>query len=276
MNDYERVARVIRYLDAHRSENPGLDAAAREAGRSRFHVHRLFTRWAGVTPKGFLQCLAMAQARERLRAGASVLDAALDSGLSSPGRLHDLSVRVEAATPGEVKSGGDGWLIHAGFAESPFGWCVVGEGPRGICHLGFMAARERAQAGVDLTKLWPRARVRWDDGLARSVAARMFVRPATGSEPLRALVRGSEFQLRVWRALVRVPEGALVTYGRLAEAAGAPGGARAAGTAVGANPVAYVIPCHRVIRETGVAGGYRWGAERKRLMLAREGCITGC
>lgn len=269
MTDYERVARVIRYLDAHQLEQPGLDELAATAGLSAGHFHRLFSRWAGVTPKDFLQCLTLENARERLRSGQSVFDAALDAGLSSAGRLHDLCVTLEAATPGELKAGGAGWEIGAGFAETPFGLCCVGEGPRGVCFLEFVENRDPGS----LLAAWPNAAVRWDDSVAEAITAKMF-QPGSRGE-LRAWVRGTPFQVRVWRALMRIPCGVLVSYGQLAEAVGHPGAARAVGSAVGANSLAYLIPCHRVIRETGVSGHYRWGAARKRVMLGWEGGIPG-
>ncbi len=273
MKDYDRIARVIRYLDAHQAEQPDLARLADHAGLSPFHFHRLFTTWAAITPKDFLQQLTLARARAVLREGEGVLEAAIDAGLSGPGRLHDLCVTLEAASPGEIKSGGAGWTITAGFADSPFGGYLAGEGPRGVCHLSFIESGTGEAALDGLHADWPNARLRRDDDAAARLAARIFAAPAgvSAARPaLRALVRGTAFQLRVWRALLRIPSGALITYGRLAAALGMPGAARAVGTAVGRNPLAYLIPCHRVIRETGAAGGYRWGAERKRAMLARE------
>jgi len=264
MNDYERVARIIRYLDAHSDEQPGLDVLAAEAGLSEAHFHRLFSRWAGVTPKDFLQCLTAENARKRLRRGESVLDAALGAGLSSPGRLHDLCVTLEAASPGEIKSGGAGWEIVAGFAETPFGPCCIGNGPRGLCHLAFVETEDHR----DIEAAWPRARFRWSDAAAREMAAGIF---QTGAgTPWKAFVRATPFQLRVWRALLRIPPGAVVSYGHLARAIGSPQASRAVGSAVGANPLAYLIPCHRVIRETGIIGQYRWGQDRKQALLAYE------
>jgi AraC family transcriptional regulator, regulatory protein of adaptative response / methylated-DNA-[protein]-cysteine methyltransferase len=272
MNDYERIARVIRYLDENHADQPDLAALAKHAGLSRYHLHRLFTSWAGITPKDFLQCLTLTCAGRLLRNGRNVLDAALDAGLSSPGRLHDLCVSLEAASPGEVKSGGDGWTINIGFAGSPFGRFLVGESPRGICHLSFVEAGGEAAAVSALKTRWPRARLQRNDAVAGNFARRIFDRPAMGATPapLRAFVRGTPFQVRVWRALLQVRPGALVSYGELAAAVGRPAAARAVGSAVGQNPLAYLIPCHRVIRETGVIGDYRWGRVRKRAMLAWE------
>lgn len=268
MNDYERVARIIRHLDSHHEEQPDLEELAAHLGLSRFHFHRLFSRWAGVTPKDFLQCLTLEHARERLRQGESVLDAALDAGLSSPGRLHDLCVTLEAATPGEIKGGGEGWVVEAGFAETPFGLCCIGNGPRGLCHLAFVENAERATAAEAILASWPKVELRWNHALARRIANEVF-QPGAGTH-LRALVRGTAFQLRVWRALLHIPHGGVVSYGHLAAAIGCQGAARAVGTAVGANSLAYLIPCHRVIRETGVIGQYRWGRERKQALLGWE------
>jgi len=272
MNDYERIAQVIRYLDDRHVEQPALATLAARTGLSRFHFHRLFSTWAGITPKGFLQCLTLSRAKDLLRDGESVLDVALESGLSGPGRLHDLCVNLEAASPGELKSGGAGWTISAGFAETPFGKCLVAEGPRGICHLSFVESESEKAAFAALQGDWPQARLQRDDAAAERLTARIFARPdGARSQPvLRAFVRGTPFQVRVWRALLRIQPGRLTSYGRLANAIAQPAAARAVGTAVGQNPLAYLIPCHRVIRETGVMGNYRWGAIRKRAMMAWE------
>jgi len=273
MNDYQRIARVIRYLDeCHRSQ-PDLATLAERVGLSPFHFHRLFSAWAGVTPKDFLQCLTLAHAKELLRAGESVLDAALSAGLSGPGRLHDLCVGLEAASPGEWKSGGEGWTIVVGLADSPFGRCLIAESPRGICHLSFIETENGAAELAALAADWPRARLQRTDAAAARLARRVFERPdRAGSRPaLRAWVRGTPFQVRVWRALLALPPGTLVSYGGLAAALGKPTAARAVGTAVGQNPLAYLIPCHRVIRETGVIGDYRWGRTRKQAIVAWEG-----
>jgi AraC family transcriptional regulator of adaptative response/methylated-DNA-[protein]-cysteine methyltransferase len=271
MNDYERIARVIRYLDEHHAEQPDLAVLAKRAGLSPFYFHRLFATWAGVTPKDFLQCLTFTRVKESLQAGKSILDAALEAGLSGPGRAHDLCVNLEAASPGEMKSGGAGWTLIAGFIETPFGKCLIAEGPRGICHLGFIEPGTEKAAWDELRENWPNARLRRNDSAIAKIAAQIFTGSARrGRRPLRAFVQGTPFQLRVWRALVKIPAGHLTTYGRLAEAVGNAKASRAVGSAVGANPVAYLIPCHRVIRETGVIGEYRWGQERKRALVAWE------
>lgn len=275
MNDYERIARVIRYLDEHHAEQPDLAALARRAGLSPFHFHRLFSTWAGVTPKDFLQCLTLAHLKQSLQNGQSVLDSALDAGLSGPGRAHDLCVNLEAATPGEMKTGGNGWTLIAGFAETPFGTSLIAESPRGICHLAFIEPGNEDTAWAELHENWPNARLRRNDSAAAKIAAQILTRPTRRARPaLRAFVRGTPFQLRVWRALIRIPSGHLTTYGRLAAVLNMPTAARAVGSAVGANSIAYLIPCHRVIRETGVVGDYRWGTLRKRALLAWEEAST--
>jgi AraC family transcriptional regulator of adaptative response/methylated-DNA-[protein]-cysteine methyltransferase len=272
VSNYERIAQIIRYLDARHAEQPGLAELAGHLGLSPFHFHRLFSDWAGVTPKDFLQCLTLAHARKLLRDGQSVLNSALETGFSGPGRLHDLCVTLEAASPGELQSGGKGWRILFGFAETPFGECIAAQSPRGICYLGFVDGADRQTAEAALKETWPAAEMARDDALGARLAAQVFHRskPENERPGIRAFVRGSAFQVRVWKALLRVPPGSLVTYGRLAAAIGAPSAARAAGSAVGDNPLAYLIPCHRVIRETGLMGGYRWGQLRKRAMVASE------
>lgn len=275
MNDFERIARIIRFLDSHRTAQPGLNSLAAAAGLSEFHFHRLFHRWAGVTPKDFLQALTVEHAKRRLRESASVLDAALDAGLSGPGRLHDLLVTLEAASPGEFRTGGRGLNLEWGTAESPFGPCTFGWNARGICHLAFCDPAPASQPPPALLENWPNANCRRNDSGAQRRANQVFNQRVTSATSLRAVVRGTEFQLRVWRALLEIPAGAVVSYRQLARAIGQPQAARAVGAACGANPIAYLIPCHRVIRETGVIQGYRWGTTRKRALLAWESTTAG-
>jgi len=272
MNDYERIANVIRFLDRHHTEQPDLNQLATAAGLSPFHFHRLFSTWAGVTPKDFLQCLTLEHVKQLLLEGNNVLDAALDAGLSGPGRLHDLCVTLEAASPGEMKNGGAGILIDYGFTETPFGEALIAETKRGICHLSFVDGNGRNGARDFLTSEWPNAKLQRADRRAEELAGKIFAQPRQNQSvrPLRAFVRGTPFQVRVWRALLSVPTGSLTTYGRLAQAIGQSKAARAVGSAVGANPISFVIPCHRVIRETGALGNYGGGRIRKRAIVGWE------
>lgn len=267
MNDYDRIAKVIHYLDEHHLSQPTVAELATVADLSESHLHRLFQRWAGTTPKGFLKCLTIEHAKHLLEQSSSVLDAAFDAGLSGPGRLHDLFVTMNAISPGEYKAKGAGVEITFGTAESPFGICHLAWTDRGICHLEFVSETGDA---VSLPENWSRASLRQDTSGARRLAARIFSPDKSPNEPLKLLVHGTDFQLKVWRALLRIPEGQLVSYGNLAETIGSPGASRAVGTACGANPIAYLIPCHRVIRQTGVIKGYRWGGTRKKAILAFE------
>src|SRR2546423_525585 len=265
MNDYERVATVIRFLDRHHTDQPDLNELAAAAGLSPFHFHRLFSAWAGVTPKDFLQCLTLEHVKQLLLNGRNVFDAALGAGLSGPGRLHDLCVTLEAASPGEMKNGGAGMQIDYGFAETAFGEALIAETKRGICYLSFVNGNGRSDARDLLMSQWPNAKLHRSDGRIAELSGTIFIqgREGTSRRPLRAFVRGTPFQLRVWRALLRVPSGSLTTYGRLAEAIGQSKAARAVGSAVGANPISFIIPCHRVIRETGALGNYGGGPPRQ-------------
>ncbi|MEM7146591.1 MAG: methylated-DNA--[protein]-cysteine S-methyltransferase [Verrucomicrobiota bacterium] len=275
MNDYERVARVIRYLDERHMEQPSLETVAAGSGLSVSRLHRLFSEWAGVTPKEFVQSVTFEHARRLLREGESVLGASLESGLSGPGRLHDLCVSFEALSPGELKRGGEGVVVRYGFSGSPFGECLVAETERGLSHLSFVSEGCREELVERVASDWPGAElVRCDEG-AEARAREIFVKAGgngrAAGRGIKLWVRGTPFRVQVWRALLRIPPGRLATYGDLAKVVGSPGGSRAVGSAVGANPLAYLIPCHRVIRQTGALGGYRWGVDRKRVMLALEG-----
>jgi AraC family transcriptional regulator, regulatory protein of adaptative response / methylated-DNA-[protein]-cysteine methyltransferase len=268
MSDYERIAAAIRFLDDHRHEQPGLETVAASVGLSPSRFHRLFSAWAGATPKDFLQCLTLADAKEALLRGSSVLDAALDAGLSGPGRLHDLCVTLEAATPGEIKARGMGLTVRYGLADCLFGMCLIAETPRGICHLSFFDEGGYDDAFAELQSEWPAADLVRNDALAKQRTSSIFDPHSGGTWKLH--VRGTAFQLRVWRALLAIPSGDLASYAKLAALAGNPNASRATGSAVGSNPVSFLIPCHRVIRNTGIVGNYRWGKTRKQAMLAWE------
>jgi AraC family transcriptional regulator, regulatory protein of adaptative response / methylated-DNA-[protein]-cysteine methyltransferase len=271
--DFARVAGAIRYIDDNFRAQPRLATIAAAAGLSEFHFNRLFRRWAGVTPRQYLAFVTARAARGALAGSPSVLDAAYTLGLSGPGRLHDLLVTLDALTPGEVKARGRGVRLSYGFTDTPFGTALLANTSRGLSHLAFVECGAEAAALADLSSLWPQAQRLRDDAAAIELARRIWPEsdPAAG-EPvksaLRLAVRGTNFQIRVWRALLELGSAGPTSYAALARAAGIAGGARAVGNAVGANPVAWLIPCHNVLRKDGALGGYRWGAERKRAILA--------
>jgi AraC family transcriptional regulator of adaptative response/methylated-DNA-[protein]-cysteine methyltransferase len=273
-HDRARVERALRFLHEQRREQPALEEVARAVGLSPFHLQRLFTRLAGISPKRFLQHLTARDARARLERSASVLDAALGVGLSGPSRLHDLVVAVEGMTPGELKQGGRGLEIATGVHAGPLGPCLVGVTARGVCGFEFLDDDADAHPALAAWRArWPGARFGADAARTARVAEVAFQaleRGAAGGG-LALHLPGTNFQLQVWRALVRVPAGCVASYARVAAAVGKPGAARAVGAAVGANPVALLVPCHRVLRADGGIGGYRWGAARKRALLALEG-----
>lgn len=265
--DYARIEQTIRYLDRHFQRQPSLAELAAQVHLSEYHFQRLFRRWAGVTPKRFLQYLTAGCVKARLRAAASVLEAADEAGLSSGGRVHELMVALHAVTPGEWKSEGLGLTIRYGYAATRFGDCLIALTDRRICALEFMSDRESAPLD-ELRQQWPRARL-----VERPREAQRVARQVLGDDRAAALdlhVRGSNFQIKVWEALLGVPPGQLVSYDELARRSGRPGAARAVGAAVAANPVAVLIPCHRVICKTGAFGEYRWGETRKKALLAWE------
>ena len=271
--DFARVARAIRYIDENFRAQPRLATIAAAARLSEFHFNRLFRRWAGVTPRQYLAFVTARAARATLAGPASVLDAAYTLGLSGPGRLHDLLVTLDAVTPGEVKMHGDGVRMSYGFSDTPFGMALLACTSRGLSHLSFVDSGAEAAALDDLRGAWPRAKLRADDAAANTLTRRIWgdadaVTGGRSGAPLRLAVRGTNFQIRVWRALLELGATGPTTYAALARAAGVAGAARAVGNAVGANPVAWLIPCHNVLRTDGSMGGYRWGSERKHAMLA--------
>ena len=264
--DYEVAAAAIDYIHANYREQPTLAAIADSVALSPYHFQRLFRRWAGISPKRFVQYLTADYARSCLAGSRSVLDAALEAGLSGSGRLHDLTVNLHAATPGEIKTGGAGLTIRAGFHRSPFGDVLVGLTSRGICHLRFVTD-DRDAALAELEDEWPGANIVRDTAGTRDAATTAF---GAGGHSLDLYVKGTNFQVKVWEALIAIPPGDVLAYGDVARAIGQQNASRAVGTAIGSNPIAWIIPCHRVIRASGDIGGYRWSPERKRAMLAWE------
>ena len=271
-SDLQRVARAIDLLCENWENPPSLQKLATEFGLSMSHFQRVFTEHAGISPKQFSLQLSLSEAKQRLRAGDSVLETALDSGLSGPGRLHDLFVSIEAVTPGEYKSGGLGVTLHWGIHSTLFGEVLLAASDRGLSAMFFIKDSEssRVEALVDLRSRWPAAQLRESSETTQSYADKIFSSKSSPSSPLRTWVRGTNFQVQVWRALLEIKPGQLSSYGALAEKIGKPKAARAVGSAVGANPISLLIPCHRILRESGQIGGYHWGLERKRSILAWE------
>jgi AraC family transcriptional regulator of adaptative response/methylated-DNA-[protein]-cysteine methyltransferase len=269
-SDFDRIARAIEYIAAHSQERPSLADIAAAAGWSEYHFARVFRRWAGISPKQFLQHLSLAAAKQGLDDERPVLQAALDAGLSGPGRLHDLFVSLEAVTPGEYKAGGRGLVMRYGKAQTPFGPARIAMTERGIAFLAFADADGAFDGWEAFRRTWHAAQWREDDRAAAGVAATIW-RTAPGRERRLALwLHGSNFQLQVWRALLAAGAASTTSYAQLARDIGSPSACRAVGAAVGSNPVAWLIPCHHVLRANGALSGYRWGPERKRAMLAWE------
>lgn len=270
---YQQIARAIEHLTTHYREQPSLSELAEKANLSEFHFQRLFTEWAGVSPKKFGQYLTLDHAKTRLRNGAYLADAAYDAGLSGTGRLHDLFVSIEGVTPGQFKQAGSGLTLNYGVFDSPFGQYVLGAINGKVALLHFLDERHNPE--TILTNAWPEATLSHNPTSLQSLADQIFPTSNATSEGqtlqrLPILLRGSTFQLKVWEALLKIPEGQLASYDQIAEAIGQPTASRAVGTAIGSNPVGYLIPCHRVIKKTGLFGGYRWGIERKQAMLGWE------
>jgi len=269
--DYARIAEAIRYLDQHYREQPNLDELAAHLHLSPAHLQRIFRRWAGISPKRFVQYLTIEHAKEQLSAAQSVLHTAYDAGLSGPGRLHDLFVNVEAMTPGEFKRRGAGLEIDYGIHDSPFGDCLLATTDRGICALQFLESGSSSVALAALQAQWPAARFTENGRKTHALLQTIFpVDPVDGARTVTLHLQGTNFQLKVWQALLRIPAGLVCTYGDVATLVGQPGAARAVGSAVGRNAIGYLIPCHRVIRSNGTAGDYRWGHVRKQAMLGWE------
>ena len=269
--DYHRIEQAIYFLEANYQAQPSLSEVAASLNLSEYHFQRLFTHWVGISPKRFLQFLTKEHAKQLLTQAVSILDVAYATGLSGPGRLHDLLVTTEAVTPGELKSQGEGLVISYGFHPTPFGECLLALTERGICDLAYMERNGRAEALALLKGRWPRAVLQQDESQTGAILRRIFSRLAgyeTG--PLSLYLRGTNFQIKVWEALLRIPRGAVVSYGDIANHLGMPSAARAVGNAIANNPIPVLIPCHRVIRKVGDFGAYRWGSARKKAMLGWE------
>jgi len=269
--DYERIEKAIYYLEDNFQHQPELREVAESAGLSEYHFQRIFTRWAGISPKRFLQFLTKESAKDLLKR-SSVLSATYSVGLSSPSRLHDLFVNTEAVTPGEYKTHGTGLVIRYGFHPGPFGETLIGLTERGICHLSFVQNSQET-ALMNLKANWSNANI-VEDTQATGALIEPIFSLGKNPTPISLFVTGTNFQLKVWEALLSIPRGALTTYEQIAAQVGHPGALRAVGTAVGHNPIAYLIPCHRVIRKMGEFGNYRWGTARKKALLGWETAVT--
>ena len=265
--DWKRMGRAIRYLSEHYLEQPRLEDAAESVGLSPFHFQRLFTRYVGVSPKSFVGHLTLDHAKLELARGQSVLGAALDAGLSGPSRLHDLSLKIEAMTPGDYARGGEGVVIEYGFVDCPFGVALVMATAKGVCGLAFGDENEEEAMMDDMRARWPRSTYRENRSRAEKIVKQIFETEG-GDLPLHLI--GTPWQIKVWQALLEIPTGKVTTYRSIAEKVHSAKASRAVGTAVGRNPISWLIPCHRVLGSDGALHGYHWGLTRKRSMLALE------
>lgn len=269
-SDYARIASAIAYIQANIKAQPDLADIARQVHLSPYHFQRLFTRWAGTTPKRFLQVLTLELGKQLLSQNYSILDTAEHLGLSSPARLHDHFVQIEGITPGEFKAKNSTLIIRYGLADTLFGPLFVAQTPRGICRAVFIEDAAPTAEIAALHQLWPAAQLTQAAEVAEDFARLIFNLKNPNPAPVNLYVQGTNFQLAVWRALLRIPLGSAISYGDLAAQLGKPSAARAVGTAVGANPIAIIIPCHRVIQQSGALGGYRWGLIRKQAIQVWE------
>ncbi len=268
--NYHRIEKAIAYLVDRAAAQPDLAAVAAHVNLSPYHFQRLFCQWAGITPKRFLQALTLERGKFFLQDSLSLLAVAHAVGLSGSSRLHDHFVQLDAVTPGEFKRGGSGVVINYGIHASPFGEIFVAATQRGVCRAGFLDFSTEAEQLAALYKSWPESTVQRNDTLTRPIIPAMFGPHPPGRAPVSVHVAGTNFQIAVWRALLAIPPGALVSYSHLAAKLGRPTASRAVANAVGANPVALLIPCHRVIRQSGALGGYRWGISRKQVVQTWE------
>lgn len=271
--DYSRIAAAIDYIQTHFKQQPDLDEVAKKIHLSPFHFQRLFTEWAGVSPKKFLQYTSIQYAKKILKdKQATLFDAAYETGLSGTGRLHDLFIKIEGMTPGEFKNGGENLFINYSYAETPFGNILVASTTKGICYMAF--ADDEKQALIDLQNHFPNARFKQMLDIMQQNALYIFTHDWSKLHQIKLHLKGTDFQLKIWETLLKIPMGQLYTYGNIAVQIKNPNASRAVGTAIGSNPVAFLIPCHRVIQSTGTFGGYMWGATRKTAIIGWEAAQT--
>lgn len=271
LDDYAKVCDVIAHVSENWRDQPSLDILAERVKLTPDQLQRLFTRWAGLTPKAFLQALTLDHARKMLESSASILETSLDVGLSGPSRLHDLFVVHEGMSPGAYKSRGAGLKISYGYHPSPFGVALVMVTAYGLCGMSFADVGEEASTLADMTKRWPNALYTEDSAVTVPIAAQLFAdQNFKPNQPLRITFIGTDFEIRVWETLLKIPVGQATTYGDIAVSVGSPKAARAVGAAVGKNPMSFVVPCHRVIGKSGALTGYHWGLTRKKAILGWE------
>ncbi|GAK56990.1 methylated DNA-protein cysteine methyltransferase [Candidatus Vecturithrix granuli] len=269
--DYQRIEQAIRFVESHVTAQPDLDEIADHVHVSKYHFQRLFKRWVGISPTQFLQFLTLEYTKEKLAEGRNLLDVSYDAGLSGPGRLHDLFVTFEAMTPGEYKNMGAGLQIEYGFHPTPFGECLLAVTERGICHLSFVTEERRDDAFADLQSNWTHASFQENAQKTDTLINQIFAsQAANASRPFHLLVKGTNFQVNVWQALLSIPKGTMVSYQDIAAYLGKPKSTRAVANAIAINPVGYLIPCHRVITKNGQVHQYRWGSARKKAILGWE------
>jgi len=267
--DFNRIAAAIQYIQSNFKSQPGLEEVAEKVNLSPFHFQRLFTGWAGTSPKKFLQYITVEYAKKLLIENkASLFDTANETGLSGTGRLHDLFVSIEGMTPGEYKNGGENLAVNFSFAESPFGDLIVGSTSKGICHIAFV--QEESEALLVLKAKFPKAAYKQEFDMIQQNALDIFNDDWSHLNQIKLHLKGTDFQLKIWETLLRIPMGKLATYGDISKRIESPGASRAVGSAIGANPVAFLIPCHRVIQSSGIVGGYHWGSTRKTAMIGWE------
>ncbi|MBD2859564.1 methylated-DNA--[protein]-cysteine S-methyltransferase [Spongiibacter sp. KMU-158] len=270
-SDYQRISTAIDYLIAHSTEQPDLETVARQVHLSPHHFQRLFSRWTGVSPKRFLQILTVDEAKRRLTNSENLIEVSHQLGLSGSSRLHDHFVSLEAMTPGEYAKGAEGLDLYWDIGDTPFGTALLASTDRGICKLVFIDSEtDQAEELKALQSQWPNAKIQHNPQLAEPILRTIFSAPEPLRQPLSLYVKGTNFQVQVWRMLLAIQPGNFTSYGEMAKAIGHSGAARAVGTAVGSNPIALLIPCHRVIRQSGELGGYRWGESRKRALFSWE------
>ncbi|CAM4273395.1 methylated-DNA--[protein]-cysteine S-methyltransferase [Vreelandella rituensis] len=270
MNDYARIEKAMAYMVAHAAAQPQLETVAAHVHLSAFHFQRLFCRYVGISPKRFLQALTLERGKQLMQSSSSQLDIAHTLGLSGGSRLYDHFVQLEAVTPGEYKRQGEGVEVAYGIHETPLGSMFVAVTPRGICRMGFVDATSAEELLARLAKQWPQSALHYRPEATGYAVEALFAKPGERAASLSLHVSGTNFQIAVWRALLTIPDGQLASYSRIAQALGTPKSSRAVGNAVGANPIALWIPCHRVIQQSGALGGYRWGVAKKQMVQAWE------